>query len=637
VAAVAGGALARLAGQPLILGYVLGGILISPLTPGPSVSDLHTFERFAEIGVILLMFSVGIEFSFRDLLRVKWVALLGGPLGIVLSVAMGLGVAWGLGWPLLQGAIVGIVISVASTMVLARLLMDRGELHSRHGRVMIGISLVEDLAVVILIVLIPSLGSLEPDRLLAIATSLGKALLILVPAGLVAARIIPPLMTRAARMHSDEMFLLVVLAVGLGTAALTQAAGLSLALGAFLAGLIINGSDYAHETLARLLPLRDAFVAMFFVTIGALVDPASLIANVPLLATMVAMVVIGKLVLRALVVWLFRQPLWTALLVGVGLTQIGEFSFILVQVARQAGLVGADVYNATLATALITILINAALVRIAPAWIARLRGVPERGEPDGRERETAEHVVLCGFGRVGSAVGEALETFNIPFVVIERDPDIVRGLRSRQVPCLFGDAALPRILEEAGAPRASMVVVALPEMDRANLVVRGVRALSPQVPILARVHGAAGRDGLARAGATEVIEPELEAAATLIRHALRGLALPQATVLDYLARFRAAMNPAIARIPERLAAEGTLPEIHEVALGAGALADRSLGEARVRERLGVTVVSIERPGGETLVNPSAETRLRPGDRLRVFGLPEQVDAFRAEAGRPEPG
>jgi CPA2 family monovalent cation:H+ antiporter-2 len=632
MAAVAGGALARLAGQPLVLGYVLGGILISPLTPGPAVSDLHTFELFAEIGVILLMFSVGIEFSLRDLLRVKWVALLGGPLGIALSVAMGLGVASLLGWPPLQGAIVGIVLSVASTMVLARLLMDRGELHSRHGRVMIGITLVEDLAVVVLIVVIPTLGTLEPGRLLTIAGTLGRALLILVPAGYVAAKLIPPLMTRVARMHSDEMFLLVALAVGLGTAALTQAAGLSLALGAFLAGLIINGSEYAHETLARLLPLRDVFVALFFVTIGALIDPGSLVANVPLLATMVAMVVVGKLVLWTLVVWLFRQSLWTALLVGVGLTQIGEFSFILVQVARTAGHVGPEIYHATLAASLITILINAALVRAAPGWIARVRGV-EQSAPGSVERVEAEHVVLCGFGRVGSAVGEALETFGVRFVVIERDPDIVRGLRSRAVPCLFGDAAQARLLDEAGAGRASLVVVALPEMDRAQLVVRGVRALNPHVPVLARAHHAAGRDALAEAGATEVIEPELEAAATLIRHALRQLAKPPARVLDYLSRFRGAMNPVPADDRGGPGPAEALPEVHEVRLGVGALADLSLGEARVRERFGVTVVSVERPDGAAVVNPSADTRLRPGDRLRVFGLPEQVDAFQAEADR----
>ena len=633
MAAVAGGAVARLAGQPLILGYVLGGVFISPLTPGPSVSDLHAFELFAEIGVILLMFSIGIEFSLRDLLRVKWVAVLGGPLGIALSVGMGLGVAALLGWPLLQGAIVGIVISVASTMVLARLLMDRGELHSRHGRIMIGITLVEDLAVVILIVLIPALGTLEPGRLLTIAMALGKSLLILIPAIYVAAKVVPPLMTRVARLHSDEMFLLVALAVGLGTAALSQAAGLSLALGAFLAGLIINGSEYAHETLARLLPLRDVFVALFFVTIGALIDPQSLVQNIPLLAIMVALIVLGKLVLWTLVVWLFRQPFWTALLVGVGLTQIGEFSFILVQVARNAQHVGAEIYNATLAASLISILINAVLVRTVPGWIARYRGVEERHAPTGVERAVTEHVVLCGFGRVGSAVGEALETFGILFVVIERDPDIVRGLRSRAVPCLFGDAAQPRLLEEAGSARSSLVVVALPEMDRAQLVVRGVRALNPRVPILARAHSASGRDGLADSGATEVIQPELEAAATLIRHALRELALPQQRVLDYLTRFRGAMNPAGADARGGLGAAEALPDLHEVTLGAGALADLSLGEARVRERFGVTVVSVGRPDGEAVMNPSADTRLRPGDRLRVFGLPEQVEAFRREAGR----
>ncbi|MGH7366369.1 MAG: cation:proton antiporter [Candidatus Rokuibacteriota bacterium] len=631
LAAVAGGALARIAGQPLVLGYVLGGILISPLTPGPAVSNLYTFELFAEIGVMLLMFSIGIEFSLRDLLRVKWVALLGGPLGIVLTVGLGLGVAALLGWPLLQGAIVGIVISVASTMVLARLLMDRGELHSRHGRVMIGITLVEDLAVVILIVVIPGLGTLEPGRLLTIAMALGKSLLILIPAGYVANKIIPPLMTWVARLHSDEMFLLVALAVGLGTAAITQAAGLSLALGAFLAGLIINGSDYAHETLARLLPLRDVFVAMFFVTIGALIDPANLRANVPLLVTMVAMIVIGKLVLRTLVIWLFRESLWTALLVGVGLSQIGEFSFILVQVARSAGHVGPEVYNATLAASLITILINAALVRVAPGWIARLRGVEKVHTPTGVDRAGAEHVVLCGFGRVGSAVGEALETFGIRFVVIERDPDIVRGLRSRGVPCLFGDAAQHRLLEEASAARASLVVVALPEMDRVHLVVRGVRGMNSTVPILARSHRASDREILAEAGATEVIQPELEAAATLIRHALRQLSLPQERVLDYLARFRGAMSAAGAPSPGGPGAVGALPEVREVSLAAGKFADLSLGEARVRERFGVTVVSVERPNGEAVLNPSADTRLSEGDRLRVFGLPEQIDAFRVEA------
>lgn len=633
VAAVLGGALARLAGQPLILGYVLGGVLISPLTPGPSVSDVHTFELFAEVGVVLLMFSIGIEFSLRDLLRVKWVALLGGPLGILLSVGLGVGAGTLLGWPYLQGMVVGIVVSVASTMVLARLLMDSGELHSRHGRVMIGITLVEDLAVVVLIVLIPAFGALEPGRLLAIAAALGKAALVLVPFAYLAAKVVPSVMTRVARTQNDELFLLVALAISLGTAALTQAVGLSLALGAFLAGLLISGSDYAHETLARVLPVRDAFVALFFVTIGALLDPASIMGNLPLLGTMIALVVVGKLVLWTLVVWVFGQPIRTAVLVGVGLTQIGEFSFILVQVAKSAGHVGADVYNATLATSLITILVNALLVRIVPRWVARPPKDKPGTAPAHRGEPLHQHVVLCGFGRVGSAIGEALQTFAVPYVVIERDPDIVKSLRTRGVPCLFGDAAGRGILEAAGVRAASLAIVALPEIDRARLVVRHVREMNDHVPILARAHDLADGEGLARAGASEVIHPELEAAATLIRHALKRLALPQERVLAYLDRFRGAMD--LAAREERLAPD-TLPRVAEVVLGQGTLADQSLSEARIRERLGVTVVAVTRGGGDVVLNPPAETIVRAGDRVRIFGLPDQIEAFRLEADNARP-
>ncbi len=369
LAAVLGGALAWATRQPLILGYVFGGLLISPFTPGPAVSDVHTFEVIAEVGVILLMYSVGMEFSLRDLLEVKWVALLGGPLGILMSVGLGLGAGTLLGWAPLQGIIVGMVVSVASTMVLARLLLDRGELRSPHGRVMIGLTLVEDLTVVVLTILIPVLGTMEPGRFVALGAALGKAALILVPFVLLAATVVPRAMSLVARMRSDEMLLLVALAVGLGTAALTQAVGLSLALGAFLAGLLISGSDYAHDTMARLLPVRDAFVALFFVTIGTLIDPRTVLANLPLLGVMLALIVLGKLVIWTAVVWIFRYPLATALVVAVGLTQIGEFSFILVQAARSAGHVGADVYTATLAAALLSILLNAALVRYASAWI----------------------------------------------------------------------------------------------------------------------------------------------------------------------------------------------------------------------------------------------------------------------------
>ena len=245
LAAIAGGLLAWRLRQPLIIGYVLAGILISPLTPGPSVSNVHTLELFAEIGVILLMFSIGLEFSVKDLLRAKWVALVGGSIGILLLIGMGIGAGRLLGWTTTQGFVVGAIVCVASTMVLTRLLLDHGQLHTPTGRVMVAITLVEDLAVVVLIVVIPGLAKFETARFWAVWQEAGRAIVILAPALFIAAKVVPPLLKRVARTQNRELFF-VVLAICLGTAALTQAVGLSLALGAFVAGLIISESDYAH-------------------------------------------------------------------------------------------------------------------------------------------------------------------------------------------------------------------------------------------------------------------------------------------------------------------------------------------------------------------------------------------------------
>ncbi len=366
IAAIAGGALAWKLRQPLILGYVVAGIAISPFTPGPSIHDPRTFQVIAEVGVVFLMFSIGLEFSLEELASVKWVALIGGPLGIVLSALLGEVTGWLLGWGAITGLVIGLIVSVASTMVLSRLLIDGGELQSQHGKIMIGITLVEDLAVVVLIILMPVLVSINPHHLLGVAKALGKAALILVPMGFLATYLVPRLLARIARANNKELFLLVLLAVCLGTAALTEAVGLSLALGAFAAGLIVSASPFAHRALDQLLPLRDAFVAIFFVTVGVLINPRAVLGHVQILLAILLLVVVGKFLVWAAVVKLFRYPWGTAVLVGVGLTQIGEFSFILVQVAHANGLVGDEFYYAVLAASLLSILANAALVRYAP-------------------------------------------------------------------------------------------------------------------------------------------------------------------------------------------------------------------------------------------------------------------------------
>jgi len=371
VAATAGGLLAWRLNLPLIIGFVVGGIVISPFTPGLQLSDVHTFHEAAEAGVVLLMFSIGVEFSVPDLMRVKWVAVGGGALGIALSVGLAILAAKLAGWTMAQGIVIGATVSVASTMVMARLLADRGAMGTTYGRVMIGITLVEDLAVVLMTVLLPSFGGSEQGRFAKAAWTLGKALILLIPLAFLAMKVIPILLRRAKRTGSNELFLLVALAICLGTAALAQAIGFSVALGAFLAGLAISGSKDLHEAHDRLLPLRDAFVALFFVSLGTLIEPQVVRHSLPLLSIMLLLILPGKFLIWTLVARLFRYSIRNAIITAAGLTQIGELSFVVVQTAVAAKMVGEDVFNATLAASLISIFLNVFVVRGVLAWADR--------------------------------------------------------------------------------------------------------------------------------------------------------------------------------------------------------------------------------------------------------------------------
>jgi CPA2 family monovalent cation:H+ antiporter-2 len=371
VAALLGGIVAWRLRLPLILGFVLGGIAVSPFTPGPHVTDLHPFEVFAEVGVVLLMFSIGVEFSVPDLMRVKWVAIAGAPIGIALSVGAALGVGKLAGWNVTEAMVIGATVSVASTMVLARFLTDSGTLNTLHGRVMIGITLVEDVAVICMTVILPAFGGSGGNQLAQAAWMLGKALLLLVPLTFLAIKVIPRLFRRMQLTRDSELLLLVAIAICLGTAALAQAIGFSAALGAFLAGLSISGLEDLHHAHTQLVPLRDAFVALFFVSLGTLINPQVLLNNMPLLGWMLLLIMVGKFLIWMAVTWIFRCPLATAVAVAAGLTQIGELSFVVAQVARSSGMVGENVFSAVIAASLISIFLNVFVVRAAFAWMSR--------------------------------------------------------------------------------------------------------------------------------------------------------------------------------------------------------------------------------------------------------------------------
>jgi CPA2 family monovalent cation:H+ antiporter-2 len=349
--------------QPILLGYVLAGLLLSPLTPGPQVHDTHNFEIMAEIGVILLMFSVGIEFSIPELMKVKWVSLLGAPLGILFCVGLGLAVGALLGWPVIQGVAIGCIISVASTMVLLRLVMDRGEMATEHARLMVTMSLVEDLAVVILTVVLPSFSPEGGATMGEAAWRVGKATMLVVPIAAIAWKFLPALLARVEKTCNDEISLLLAITVCIVVAALTEEVGLSLALGAFLGGICLGNSAFTHKLAHQTQPLRDVFVAIFFVSVGMLLDPRTWKDSWPLILLIAGLVLVGKFAVWFGVVRLFRYSRATAFRVGIGLTQIGEFSFILAQVSRKSGLISPELYHATLAASFVTILVNATMFR----------------------------------------------------------------------------------------------------------------------------------------------------------------------------------------------------------------------------------------------------------------------------------
>lgn len=372
LAALGGGTVAYFLRQPLIVGYTLGGILVSPFTPGPQVSNPQAFETFADIGVVLLMFSIGAEFSLQELLRVRKVAVFGAPVGIILIILMTFLVGWLLGWPVSQRLVIGATISVCSTMVLLKFLQDRGDMNSSHGRIVVGIALVGDLAVVAMIVLLPTLNPTATNQLALLLQALLKGALILGPFFLLARQVVPRWLARVAGTGNSELLVLVMMVLAIGTAALTAAAGLSIALGAFLAGLLVNESEACHSILTRILSVRDIFVAIFFASIGLLVQPASLPSQIPMIVVLALLVVVGNFWIWHGVVRAAGYGAETAGLAALGLTQIGEFSYVLARVGLREGLIGAPVQQGILATSLITIVVNALLFRRMPNWLKRI-------------------------------------------------------------------------------------------------------------------------------------------------------------------------------------------------------------------------------------------------------------------------
>jgi CPA2 family monovalent cation:H+ antiporter-2 len=520
----------RLRISPLV-GYLLAGVVMGPFTPG-YVGDQHLANQLAEIGVILLMFGVGLHFSLKDLLSVRAIAVPGAVVQIVVATLMGIGLAVWLGWPLGGGIVFGLALSVASTVVLLRALQERRLVDTERGRIAVGWLIVEDLAMVLTLVLLPALAGLLKGEAgagftgvaLPLAITLGKVAAFVVFMLVIGQRVIPWLLHYVAHTGSRELFRLAVLAISLGIAfGAAVLFDVSFALGAFFAGMILSESELSHRAAQETLPLRDAFAVLFFVSVGMLVDPAIVLREpLPLLAT-VLIIVVGKSAAAWLIVRMFGHPASTAWTISASLAQIGEFSFILAGLGVSLALLPERGRDLILAGAIVSIFLNPLIFALVDRLLAKEEAAPG-GKPITTAREPlpatklSDHIVLVGYGRVGRVVGRALHTANIPFLVIEDDAAITERLREDGVEAMTGNANAPDMIDAANIGAARALLVAIPDAFEGGQVVAKARAAKADLMIVARAHSDEEVAHLNQHGANLVIMGEEEIAKAMIAH-----------------------------------------------------------------------------------------------------------------------
>ncbi len=531
--ALAGALVARRLKLPIIVGYLLMGVAIGPhgLHLIHNVGDVETL---ATIGVVLLMFTLGMQFSLKTLRQIGLIATFGGAIQIAATTGLAFGLGWLLHWPLKESLLFGFFIAMSSTIIVLKTLMERGELGTTHGRVMIGILLMQDLSVVPIMIALYSMGSSVEAFSTTWIWDLLKVLSFMGVILLLGFWGFPWFMRRVTGGRSRELFLLTVVCVAFGAGFGAYYVGLSIALGAFLAGLMVSESQYAHQARAEIGPLRDIFATLFFVSLGMLADPSFIWANPGEVGIVVAVILAGKFLIVSLITWAFGYAPKIALFAGGGLFQIGEFSFILAAVALDTNLISDHIYSLTLAAAGITMLLTPfgmALVSNVYHRLIQGKRVAEfltaRADPvDVEERkQLSGHVVICGYGQVARNLGKVLERRNFPYLVIDIDSRNLEPLRARGVPCIYGDAANPDILAQVQLERARVMVVAFPDPIAAKLTVANARRINPRLDVVSRVHSEEDSEVLKGLGVARIVRPELEAGLEIVRHTLHRFGL----------------------------------------------------------------------------------------------------------------
>ena len=626
---------------PALPGFIVAGVLLGPNALG-LVSDVHQVESLAEVGVILLLFTIGIEFSLSRLREMGRQVVIGGGAQVLLTVGLSAAVAaaLGLAWPV--AVLVGFLVALSSTAIVLKGLADKGEIDTPHGRLATGVLIFQDLCVVPMMLVLPFLaGAADGEGGAAgLAWALAKAGLVVAGVLVLARTVVPRVLSEIVKTRSRELFLIAVILVGTLTALGTAAAGASLALGAFLAGLVISESDYGHQAMAELLPFRDVFISLFFVTVGMLVQVGFLRDHPVLALAGVAAIMGGKSVLAALGPAVLGYSGRVALLAGLAVSQIGEFSFVLARQGRGAGILAEGPYQTFLAVAVLTMLVTPFALQSGPALLDALeRWIPlDRLLPGFRPQALTpvgepltDHVIVAGYGLNGRNLAAALRSIRAPYLIVELNAQTVRQARARGEPAFYGDATREEILRGLGAERARMLVVAISDPAATRRMVRVARALNPRIHIIARTRYVVEMPELTRLGADVVIPEEFETSIEIFARVLAHYGVPRGDIERLVGEIRGSHYEMLrGDASGRLSLDGVagVPQmaIERMRLAPqSALAGKRLAATGLRSETGALVLSVVR-GDAEIATPGPQFRLVAGDVLVVVGQPHQLKA-----------
>jgi monovalent cation:H+ antiporter-2, CPA2 family len=619
---------------PALVGFLITGVLIGPYGAAV-ITETRVVERLADVGVVLLLFTVGLEFSIEDIFRSGRRFLVGGGIQVGLTIAAVAGIAVLLRYPVPQAVFFGFLASLSSTAIVLKMYSDRTELDTVHGRLGTGILLFQDLVAVPMMLMLPVLaqanssGAITP---ISVLVSLGKAVLGVVGVYVAARQVVPYILHQVIRLRNREMFFLLVVLLCLGTAWVTYSLGLSLALGAFLAGLIISESEYSHHIVTEITPFRDYFASIFFISIGMLLHIAYLRAHWQVIVLMTLLLILLKTVLASAAAGLLRYPARSSLLTGIGLAQIGEFSFLLAQQGPGRALLGGETFQLFINTSILTMLAAPFLIQAGPWLTSRL---PRRAtaEPDAKDTcGLVGHTIIAGYGLNGRNLARTLRATHIPYVVLEVNADAIRKARAEGEQIIYGDITRRDELVRAGVDCAKMIVFAISDHAASRIAVRMARELNPSIFILVRTRYAANVDELYNMGADQVIPEEFETSIEIFSRVLHEYHVPGNIIASQIQLVRFGGYKMLRGVSLDQENIGRI-----AALFAGATVDnisiepsapsvgKTLKELDLRAKSGATVIAVAR-NAEAVTNPGPDFTVQPGDIIVLLGAHSELDA-----------